>query len=216
MLFFAAHKVFTKRSMARIMGDWKVTNFSDAKCKRGEMAELSIISGTLASILFVLKSKIVWLFSRHAFLEKTRSIFLVCASHQRWASSSHRCNWRRWSESSGRWCRCLASIHASCVEAINRFCVIGCSSSRAARDTWMFSLDDICRWFITIFLQHHTLSCWKRFEAWHYDIVHDFILTAERCWWDACQLFLIVERLLAAVIQCIAIRFCRVYEFLDT
>lgn len=175
-----------------------------------------VLSGTLASIVFVLKSKIVWLFSRHAFLEKTRSIFLVCASHQRWASSSRRCNWRRWSESSGRWCRCLASIHASCVEAINRFCVIGCSSSRAARDTWMFSLDDICRWFITIFLQHHTLSCWKRFDVRHYDIAHDFILTAECCWWDACQLFLIVERLLAAMIQCIAIRFCRVYEFLDT
>lgn len=121
--------------------------------------------------------------SPHAFLEETRSIFFLLAL---------RAEFRRPG---------LAN-DAFRVKTVIDWRTLGRGSVIHDGEA---SLDPLT---IAIFL-HCVLTRWQRLDARNDNVTHDFILTAERRRRDARQLLLVVQRLFAAPVENVTIRFCR-------
>lgn len=123
--------------------------------------------------------------SSHAFFEEARSIFLLLAL---------RAEFRRPG---------LAN-DAFRVEAVIERRTLRRGSAAVIHDGEA-SLDPIT----TAVLLHRVLTRRQRLDARHDNVTHDSILTAERRRRDARQLLLVVQRLFAAPVENVTIRFCR-------
>lgn len=123
--------------------------------------------------------------SSHAFLEEARSIFFLLALRAEFRQPG------------------LAN-DAFRVEAVIERRTLGRQSAAVIHDGEA-SLDPIT----TATLLHRVLTRRQRLDARHDNVTHDSILTAECRRRDARQLLLVVQRLFAAPVENVTIRFCR-------